>query len=109
MAMNPDAITVSTTAPQPIIPTPQIVVQQDDFAFPTRVVLDEKNNPLRSQLMEMQTVARNKAGYLTGKIVKSTLGDPQCSYLFAFPQQKKYGRQWLEHSMTDQMKLAVLT
>ena len=57
-------------------PAPQVVVHQDNSAFPTRITLDETNYSLLSQLMEMQISARNKADYLTREMKKPTLGDP---------------------------------
>ncbi|KAK2986457.1 hypothetical protein RJ640_011895 [Escallonia rubra] len=66
----------------PIIPAtlytqqPQIIVQQDNSAFPTGIVLDETNFPLWSQLMEMRIEARNKVGYLIGETVKLATNDP---------------------------------
>ncbi|KAK2990725.1 hypothetical protein RJ640_003793 [Escallonia rubra] len=42
-------------------PTPKIIIQQDNSAFPTSIILNETNYPLWSQLMEMHIGAHNKA------------------------------------------------
>ena len=54
----------------------QVVVHQDNSAFPTGITLDETNYSLWSQLMEMQISACNKAGYLIGETKKPAPGDP---------------------------------
>ncbi|KAK9218041.1 hypothetical protein WN943_006675 [Citrus x changshan-huyou] len=55
---------------------PQVVVHQENSAFPTGITLDETNYSLWSQLMEMRMSARNKAGYLTREMKKPAPGDP---------------------------------
>lgn len=76
---NPPNTPPTPLNPNPIIPAasynpqPSIIVQQDNSAFPTGIVLDETNFPLWSQLMDMRIGAQNKIGYLTGKMVKPTL------------------------------------
>ncbi|GKF87766.1 retrovirus-related pol polyprotein from transposon TNT 1-94 [Tanacetum coccineum] len=51
--------------------TSQVIVQNvQDAPFPTGVILDDKNYPLWSQLMEMRIGARNKSGFITGKTPK---------------------------------------
>ena len=61
-----------------IVPTPtqQIIIHQDNSTFPTRIILDETNYSLWSQLIEMCIGARNKAGYLMGETTKPEYRDP---------------------------------
>ena len=66
----------TTGASTELIPTQQIIVHQDNYAFPTEIILDETNYSLWSQLMEMRIGALNKAGYLTGETKKPEYGDP---------------------------------
>lgn len=69
-------ITSSTTPIVPIsTPASQIIVHQDNFALPTRFILDDTNYLLWSQLMKMRIVAHNKAGYLTEEAARPELGD----------------------------------
>jgi len=60
------------------IPTlaPQIIVHQDNSAFPVGITLDETKYSLWSQLIGMRIGARNKAGYLTGETKKPRPGNP---------------------------------
>ena len=48
---------------------------QDNFPFPTGVILDETNYSLWSQLMEMRIGARNKYDFITGTTSKPPVGD----------------------------------
>ena len=68
----------TTGASTELIPTPtqQIIVHQDNFAFPTGIILDETNYPLWSQLMEMRIGTCNKAGYLIGETKNQNLEIP---------------------------------
>ncbi|KAK6791979.1 hypothetical protein RDI58_011060 [Solanum bulbocastanum] len=52
-----------------------IIVQQDNSPFPTRIILDETNFSLWSQLMKMCIGARNKVGYLIDEAKKSEQTD----------------------------------
>ena len=50
-----------------------VIVQNiQDAPFPSGIILDDKNYPLWSQLMEMRIGARNKLGFLTGSSTKPT-------------------------------------
>ncbi|KAH0634795.1 hypothetical protein KY284_037581 [Solanum tuberosum] len=79
---------------------PQIIVQQDNSAFPTGIVLDETNYPLRSQLMEMRVGARNKVGYLTSELTKPSPTDP--TYGTWITENHKV-RSWLIDSMSPHL------
>ncbi|XP_012845869.1 PREDICTED: uncharacterized protein LOC105965870 [Erythranthe guttata] len=81
-------------------PTQNIVIQQDNSAFPTSVILDETNYALWSQLMEMRIGARNKAGYLTGEAKKPVHGDPTLATWITENQRVK---SWLVDSMSPSL------
>lgn len=76
---------------------PQIIVHQDNSAFPVGITLDETNFSLWSQLMEMHIGARNKAGYLTGEMKKPTPGDPN---LGTWITENHKVKSWLIDSMS---------
>ena len=67
---NPIVLTASNNS------IPSIIIHQDNSAFSTSIILDETNYQLWSQLMEMHIGARNRAGYLTGKMKKPAPEDP---------------------------------
>ena len=81
-------------------PAPQVVVHQDNSAFPTGITLDETNYSLWSQLMEMRISARNKAGYLTRETKKPALGDPNLGSWITENQRVK---SWLIDSMSSSL------
>ncbi|KAH9696165.1 retrovirus-related pol polyprotein from transposon RE1 [Citrus sinensis] len=81
-------------------PAPQVVVHQDNSAFPTGITLDETNYSLWSQLMEMRISARNKAGYLTGETKKPAPGDPNLGSWITENQRVK---SWLIDSMSPSL------
>lgn len=56
---------------------PRVIAHNiQDAPFPSRIILDDSNYPLWSQLMEMRIGARNKSKFLTGKTPK-----PSCEKL----------------------------
>ncbi|KAH9726800.1 hypothetical protein KPL70_008430 [Citrus sinensis] len=81
-------------------PAPQVVVHQDNSAFPTGITLDETNYSLWSQLMEMRISARNKADYLTGETKKPAPGDPNRGSWITENQRVK---SWLIDSMSPSL------
>ena len=76
---------------------PQIIVHQDNSAFPAGITLDETNYSLWSQLMEMRFGAQNKAGYLIGERKKPTPGDPN---LGTWITENHKVKSWLIDSMS---------
>ena len=90
----------TTGASTELIPTQQIIVHQDDSVFPIRIILDETNYSLWSQLMEMRIGARNKAGYLTGEMKKPEYGDPN---LGAWITENQRVKSWLIDSMSPSL------
>ena len=83
-----------------IVPTPTqyIIIHQDNSTFPTRIILDEINYSLWSQLMEMRIQAHNKAGYLTGETTKLEVGDPN---LGAWITENRRVKSWLIDAMSQ--------
>ena len=81
-------------------PANPIVVHQDNFTFPTSIMLDETNFPLWSQLMEMRIRARNKAGYLTGDTARPGSNDPR---LESWITENHHVKSWLIESMTPSL------
>ncbi|XP_059650414.1 uncharacterized protein LOC132296216 [Cornus florida] len=91
MVITSGTITVPTPTP-----APQIIVHQDNSTFPTRIILDETNYSLWSQLVEIQVGAGIKAGYLTGEVTKPAPGNPK---LEAWITENHRGKSWLIGSM----------
>lgn len=56
-------------------PSSVIVQNEQDAPFPTRVILDDTNYPLWSQIMVMRIGARNKSGFLTRASKKPTTNE----------------------------------
>ncbi|XP_049398982.1 uncharacterized protein LOC125862902 [Solanum stenotomum] len=96
--LNP--VVPSTSVTQSNNLAPQIIVQQDNSAFPTGIVLDETNYPLWSQLMEMRIGARNKVGYLTSELTKPSSTNP--TYGTWIIENHKV-RSWLIDSMSPHL------
>ena len=67
-----------------------------DAPFPTGVILDDKNYPLWSQLMDMRSGARNKSRFLTGASKKPTKNEKQIETLLTNNNRVK---SWLIDSM----------
>ena len=95
MAITTDVLTQST--PVVSTPPPQIVVDQDNSAFPIGITLDETNYSLWSQLMEMRIGVHNKARYLTGEAKNLNFGDPN---LGTWITENHKVKSWLIDSMS---------
>lgn len=81
-------------------PTQPIIIQHDNSAFPTSIVLDETNYSLWSQLMEMRIGPRNKARYLTGATKKPAPEHPNFGTWITDNQRVK---SWLIDSMSPSL------
>ena len=90
----------TTGASTELIPTQQIIVHQENPAFPIGIILDETNYSLWSQHMEMRIGARNKAGYLIGETKKPEYGDP---ILRAWITENQRVKSWLIDSMSPSL------
>ena len=99
MEINSTSEINTTTVPTPTLTT-QIVVHQDNYAFPNNIILNEMNFSLWSQLMEMRIGARNKGGFLTGATVKPEISDP---YLESWIIENHRVKSWLIDSMTTSL------
>ena len=91
---------IPSTVANPSSSTPSIVIQQDNYSFPTSIILDDTNYQLWSQLMEMRIGARNKIGYLTGATKKPSSGDPNSAVWVIENQRVK---SWLIDSMSPSL------
>lgn len=79
-------------------PSNQVIVNNvQDPPFPTRVILDDNNFPLWSQLMEMRIGARNKLGYLTGSSIKPTTNEKAIE---TWTTENNKVKSWLIDSMS---------
>jgi len=79
----------------------QVIIQNvQEALFPTGVILDEMNYPLRSQLMETLIGARNKCGYLTSKTLKLTEDEKQIE---AWMIDNNRVKSWLIDSMNPSL------
>ena len=70
---------------------------QENFLFPTEIVLNETNYSLWSQLMEIRIGARNKYGFLIGITPKLLVGDKALETWLIDNHQVK---SWLIDSMS---------
>ncbi|KAI5340660.1 hypothetical protein L3X38_019934 [Prunus dulcis] len=93
----PDSSSTSVAQP-PTSSVPQIVtIQNDNFALPTGVILNETNYALWSQLMEIRIATRGKLGYLTGSIFVPTESAPTFD---AWTTENLRVKGWLIDSMS---------
>ena len=92
----------STFAAQSATPlVPHIVnIQNDNFALPARVILNQTNYALWSQLMEIRIATRGKLGYLTGSIVMPTESAPNFD---VWTTENLRVKGWLIDSMSPEL------
>ena len=96
----PDSSSTSAAQP-PTSSVPQIVtIQNDNFALPTGVILNETNYALWSQLMEIRIATRGKLGYLTGSISMLAESAPTFD---AWTTENLRVKGWLIDSMSPEL------
>ncbi|KAI5316489.1 hypothetical protein L3X38_036196 [Prunus dulcis] len=96
----PDSSSTSVAQP-PTSSVPQIVtIQNDNSALPTRVILNETNYALWSQLMEIRIATCGKLGYLTGSISAPAESAPTFD---AWTTENLRVKGWLIDSMSPEL------
>ncbi|XP_062002636.1 uncharacterized protein LOC133720398 isoform X1 [Rosa rugosa] len=88
-----------------MVPSSQVIhhhytTQQDNFAFPTSVVLNESNYTIWAPLMRMRIGARGKVGYLTGVKAEPAINSAEYE---AWATDNEKVKSWLIDSMESSL------